>query len=57
MPIRCAWCDCQLGEDSRLTGQSHGICFACEQINFPEPAPGAGVAGRGLECSGNLGNR
>jgi len=38
MPIRCAWCGCHIGDDSRLPRASHGICSACEKLNFPEPA-------------------
>ena len=36
MPVRCAWCGCHLSDDTRLAGESHGICPSCEQVNFPE---------------------
>jgi len=31
MLIRCAWCHRQIGEDPRLTWESHGICSECAQ--------------------------
>jgi hypothetical protein len=41
MPVRCAWCGRELRDDARLTSESHGICSACQQVNFPEQASNA----------------
>jgi hypothetical protein len=51
MPIRCAWCGAPLGDDARLPDVSHGICSACERVNFPKPADPAGVATRDHQSS------
>jgi hypothetical protein len=39
MPIRCAWCGRQIGEDPRLTGDSHGICGDCAEAKFSDEGP------------------
>jgi len=36
MPIRCAWCGRQIGEDARLVGESHGICGDCADAKFAD---------------------
>jgi hypothetical protein len=56
MPIHCAWCGVQLGDDARLAGESHGICPNCEKLNFPPPSDLARGAARGPEQSGHDGN-
>ena len=49
MPIQCAWCGSKLGEDARLTNESHGICASCERNNFPGLTDPAAGAARGPE--------
>jgi hypothetical protein len=53
MPIRCAWCGRQIGDDTRLTAESHGICASCQQVKFPDSANPAAEATPGQQSSGN----
>jgi hypothetical protein len=39
MPIRCAWCGRQIGEDFGLVGESHGICGDCAEEKFSGEGP------------------
>lgn len=53
MPIRCAWCGRHIGDDTRLTRDSHGICESCKQVEFPDSSDPAGDATPGAQSSGN----
>jgi len=46
MPIRCAWCGRQIGEDQRISQESHGICADCARAVDATPPTENGGASR-----------